>query len=236
MLLVFALAFADESTLTYDVVVGGHDVGDRTVTVRYLPREDGERRILSVLTKADLPLGAVNCRQSGQSSPRGATFTTSIQVGGAVSEVQGIEAPDGGWQLVIADNDGVHESTLKARDVHFTTLDLFDPGRTRLLTDAGPVGVLVAETGGVLTGTLSAGEATTVKIGGKPVPGTRYSLKGEAGSADFVVDSTGFLLSSDLALFGTTVRSVVTHAPEARTIGTIEVVDGPGAGTSETEL
>lgn len=235
-LLTAGLAFADSSTLTYDVTVGGKDVGDRTVTVRYLPREDGERRILSVVTVADLPVGKLQARQSGQSSPRGATFTSSVQLDAAVSEVQGIETPTGGWQLVVATGAAVSETALKASDVHFTTLDLFDPGRTRLLQDAGHVGLLVAETGAVIEGDLAAGEPTTVRIGGKSVAGTRYVLRAEGGSAEFVVDTNGFLLSSDLAIFGTVFRTVATKVPEPRSYGTIDVVEAPGEGTKEADL
>ena len=236
LFLALPLALADETTLVYDVFVGGKDVGDRTVVVRYLPREGGERRILSVVTQAELPVGAVRARASGQSSGRGASFTTSIEVAGAVSEVQGIEAPAGAWQVVVADSAGVHESAYTAADVHFTTLDLYDPARTRLLTDTGQVGVLVAETGGVLEGQLAPGVPANVKVGGKSLAGTRYVLSGAAGEASFVVDSNGFLLSSELSLFGTTFRTVVTRAPEPRSYGTIDVVEGPGGGTKEAEL
>lgn len=231
-----AAAHAEESTMTYDLLLAGKDVGDRTVTVRHIARDDGERRVLSVLTTVDTPAGAAKCRQSGQSSARGANFTTSLQVGEVVTEVQGIQAPSGSWQLVVADAAGVHDATLKASQVHFTSLDLFDPGRTRLLVDAGPVGLLLAETGALLEGELSAGEPTTVKVAGKALPGTRYTLTTPEGAAEFVVDAEGVLLRSRLTFLGGTFETVARTAPVPRNFGTIDVVESPGAGTREADL
>ncbi len=236
LLLWSALAWADETTMTYDLLLGGKDVGDRTVSVRYLARDDGERRVLSVVTTVDSPVGVAKCRQSGQSSSRGASFTTSLQLGEAVSEVQGIEAPSGAWQLVRADAEGVHEATLTRAQVHLTTMDLFDPGRTRLLLDAGPVGLLLAETGALVEGELSVGEPATVKVGGKALGGTRYRLRSAEGDAEFVVDADGVLLSSELTFLGGTFRTVARTAPTPRNFGTIEVVDSPGGDTREADL
>lgn len=236
LLLLAHLALADESTLVYDLYLGGKDIGDRTVTVRFLARETGERRVLEVVSRAETPLGPVSCRQSGQSGPRGATFTTNLQVGTTLSEVQGIELPTGGWQLVRADAEGVHESTLLPGQAHFSTLDLYDPGRTRRLLDAGPVGLLLAETGAILSGELGAGSPTTVKIAGKPVSGTRYALSTSEGNAEFVVNADGVLLSSEVSSFGGTLRTVARSVPVPRTVGTIDVVETPGAGITEEAI
>lgn len=235
-LLSIAPASAEETTLTYDLFLAGKDVGDREVTVRYIPRDDGERRVLSVVTRVDTPAGTAKCRQSGQSSPRGANFTTSLQVGDARSEVQGIEAPSGAWQLVVADATGVHDATLAPARVQLTTLDLFDPGRTRLLVDAGKIGLLLAETGALVEGELAAGTPTTVKIGGKALPGTRYALRTAEGEAEFVVDAEGVLLRSTLTFLGGTFETVARTAPTPRSFGTIDVVESPGAGTLEADL
>ena len=236
LFLVASVAWADETTMTYDLYSGDADVGDRTVSVRYLTRDDGERRILSVVTTATTPLGEVACRSSGQSSQRGANFTTSLSVAGAVSEVQGIETPSGGWQLVTADKAGVHEASLKPGQVQFTTMDVLDPGRTGLLAVPGHVTVLLAETGELMEGELAEGEPATTKIGGKPVEGTRYVVSGEGGRAVFVVDANGVLLSSELSFLGGKFRTVARKLPPPRTWGTLDVVDSPGGGTQESEL
>jgi hypothetical protein len=230
------VAWADEQRLMYDLFLDKADVGDRELTIRYLSREDGERRVLSVVTKAETPLGSVSCRQSAQSSPRGANFTTSMQLGAEVSQVQGIQLPTGGWQLVVADAAGVAESTLRAGQARITTLDLYDPGRTVLLTQPGPVGILIAETGRILDGELKAGEPVSIKIGGKATAVTKYVLEGAGGKGQFYVDDNGVLLRSDLDFFGGTMSTVARAVPEARNFGTIDVVDSPGAGVQEAEL
>lgn len=237
--LVAAVAFADEQKLVYDLFLGKTDVGDRELTIRYLARDDGERRVLSVVTRAEGPTGVVACRQSAQSNPRGATFTTSLQVGESVSQVQGILLPNGGWQLVVADAQGVAESTLRPSEARMTTLDLLDPGRTVLLSQPGSVGILIAETGRVLDGQLSAGESTTVKVGGKSVPATKYVVDGSAGAGgrgEFYLDDNGILLRSDLDFFGATMTAIARSAPEPRSFGTIDVVESPGAGIKEADL
>ena len=234
--LVAAVALADEQKLVYDLFLGKSDVGDRELTIRYLAREDGERRVLSVVTTAETPAGTVSCRQSAQSSPRGATFTTSLQLGSAVSQVQGILSPTGGWQLVVADAEGVAESSLRPGEARLTTLDLLDPGRTGLLSQPGRVGILIAETGRILDGELRAGEPAPIKVGGKSVQTTKYVVEGDAGRGEFFVDDNGILLRSDLDFFGATVSAVARSVPEPRNFGTIDVVDSPGAGTKEADL
>ena len=229
-------ALADEQKLVYDLFVGKSDVGDRELTIRYLAREGGERRVLSVITTADAPMGHVSCRQSAQSSPRGANFTTSLQVGDAVSQVQGILLPTGGWQLVVADGTGVAESTLRSTEARISSLDLYDPGRTVLLSQPGRLGILIAETGRVLEGDLKAGESAQIRIGGRAVAATKYVMEGEGGRGEFYVDENGVLLRSDLDFFGGTVSAVARSVPEARNFGTIDVVDSPGAGTKEADL
>lgn len=236
LFLLATLAHADESTMDYDVFLAGVDVGDRRVTVRFLRRDDGERRVLSVVTQAASPMGEVNCRQSGQSSGRGASFTTSLQVGAERSEVQGIQAPNGGWQLVRADSAGLHESVLKGSEIAFTTLDLFDPGRTRLLGTPGKVGVLVAETGAILDGDLREGEPVTVTVAGKALAGTKYAVEGEGGRAEFVLSADGVLLRSQIAGFGGTLETRAKTLPAPRNYGSIDMVESPGAGTLEADL
>jgi hypothetical protein len=192
--------------------------------------------VLSVVTKARLPIGEVSCRQSAQSSPHGANFTTSMQVGAAVSQVQGIETPTGGWQLVVADDAGVRESEVRSTEVRLTTLDLLDPGRTRLLAEPGHIGILIAETGRIVEGDLSAGTPTVMKIGGKPSAATHYTLQSNEGKGDFYVGDDGLLLRSEIDFLGGAVSTILRQLPEARTFGNIDAIDSPSAGVQEADL
>ncbi|MFN7147060.1 MAG: hypothetical protein ACK4YP_25045, partial [Myxococcota bacterium] len=169
--------------IVYDLALDGQPIGTRELTIRYLPREDGERRVLEAYTVATVAGQKLVARSSGQSSARGATFTTSVDQGGALSQIQGIELPGGGWRVIVADAAGVKESTLGKAEARLTTLDLLDPGRTALLQGGGDLTLLLVETGDVLAGSLDAGTVGTTKVAGQKVQVTRYTATGPLGAA-----------------------------------------------------
>jgi hypothetical protein len=225
--------------ITYDLSLDGKPIGTRELTIRYLPREDGERRILEAYTEATVLGQALVCRSSGQSSPRGASFTSAIDQGGALSQVQGIELPDGGWRLIVEDGAGVKETTLAKTQVRLTSLDLLDPGRTALLAGGGELTLVLVETGTILTGTLDQGTAGTTKVAGKKVEVTRYTATGSGvggGSAKFDVDASGLLVKSELSWLGGTVTAVAREVPAPRSYGTVETLDAISPGVIEDEL
>jgi hypothetical protein len=98
------------------------------------------------------------------------------------------------------------------------------------------MGLLLAETGRVVSGTLSAGEPVTVKIGGKAVAGTKYVLDAPDGRAELVVNADGVLLSSEIGGLGGDFRAVAKTLPAPRSFGTIDVVETPGAGVTEEAI
>ncbi|MDP2309570.1 MAG: hypothetical protein Q8P18_26350 [Pseudomonadota bacterium] len=222
--------------ITYDLSLDGKPIGTRQLTIRYLPRDDGERRILEAYTEATVLGQPLVCRSSGQSSARGATFTSSVDQGGAISQVQGIELPEGGWRLVVADGAGVKESTLGKAQARLTSLDLLDPGRTVLLTGGGELTLLLVETGTILTGTLDAGAVGTTKVAGKKVEVTRYTASGGGGTAKFDVDANGLLVKSELSWLGGIVTAVAREVPAPRSYGTVETLESIAPGILEDEL
>ncbi len=222
--------------ITYDLSLDGKPIGTRQLTIRYLPREDGERRILEAYTELQVLGVPLVCRSSGQSSARGATFTSSVDQGGAVSQVQGIELPTGGWRVIVADASGVKESTLSKEQARLTSLDLLDPGRTVLLTGGGPLTLVLVETGDILTGTLDAGTVGTTKVAGQKVEVTRYTATGSGGTARFDVDASGLLVKSELSWLGGTVTAVAREVPPPRSYGTIEALDVTIPAVIEDEL
>lgn len=221
-------------TVVYDLLLDGKSIGTRELTVRYLPREDGERRLVEAYTVATVAGQKIVCRSSGQSSARGATFTTSVDQGGALSQVQGIELPGGGWRVIVADGAGVKETTLGKNDVRLTTIDVLDPGRTPLLAGGGDLELLVAETGEVLVGTLDAGTTGTTKVGGQKVTVTRYTATGPLGAAKFDIDENGLLVKSEMSWLGVTVVAAAREVPPPRSYGTLDL--GEGSGISEDPL
>ncbi len=222
--------------LTYDLAINGQPIGTRTVTIRYLPREDGERRVVEAYTDVTVAGQHLVCRSSGQSSARGANFTSSVSQNGAISEVQGIALPTGGWRVTVADSSGVRESTLSATEARLSSLDLLDPGRTALLAGGGDLALVLVETGEVLRGTLGAGQAGTTKIGGQKANVTRYTVVGAPGTARFDIDENGLLLNSELLWLGGTVSAVVRSLPPPRSYGTIEAFGAPSTGVIEDSL
>ncbi len=231
-----AIALADDAHLVYDLSIDGQKAGTRTVDIRFLPREDGERRVLNVYTELLVAGVSVRCRESASSSPRGANFSASTEIAGVVSQIQGIEVPGGGWRLTRAQGDGVHESNLTAGQARLTTLDLLDPGRTSLLQVPGVAGIIVAETGDVLTGTVAEGVPVAVRIGNQNVPATRFSVSSPDGLARFDIDGNGVLLRSEVRTFGATIVATVHAVPPPRSYGAVETIDAMGAGVREEGL
>lgn len=231
-----AIALADDAHLVYDLTIDGQKAGTRTVDIRFLPREDGERRVLNVYTELSVAGVAVRCRESASSSPRGANFSASTEIAGVISQVQGIEVPGGGWRLTRAEGDGVHESNLTSLQARLTTLDLLDPGRTALLQTPGAMGIIVAETGDLLAGTVADGAPVAVKIANQNVPATRFSVQGADGLARFDIDGNGVLLRSEIRTFGATIVATVHSVPPVRSYGTIQTIEAMGAGVSEEGL
>lgn len=222
--------------LVYDLALDGAPIGTRTLTVRYLPRDDGERRVLEAYTDATVLGQKLLVRASGQSGPRGANFTASVDQSGAISQVQGIELPAGGWRVTVADGGGVRESTYAKDDIRLTSLDILDPGRTSLLTGGGQLELLLVETGEVLVGTLDAGQVGTTKVANQKVAVTRYTATGALGSARFDIDENGLLLKSELRWLGGTVSAVVREVPPPRSYGTIEGFEPLTPGITEDRL
>ena len=222
--------------IVYDLALDGKPIGTRTLTVRYLPREDGERRVLEVYTDATVIGQKLVVRASGQSGPRGANFTSSVDQAGALSQVQGIELPTGGWRVTVADGAGVRESTYTKDEVRLTSLDLLDPGRTALLTGGGDLELLLVETGEVLVGALDAGQVGTTKVANQKIPVTRYTATGALGNAKFDIDANGLLLKSELRWLGGTVSAVARDVPPPRIYGTIEGFEPLNSGITEDRL
>ena len=222
--------------ITYDLALDGKPIGTRELTIRYLPREDGERHVIEAYTTATVLGQSLVCRSSGQSSARGATFTSSVDSGGQLSQVQGIELPGGGWRLIVEDGAGVKETTLQRSQARLTSLDLLDPGRTALLSGGGELTLVLVETGDILTGTLDAGTVGTTKLAGQKVQITRYTATGAGGTAKFDIDESGLLVKSELRWLGGTVTAVAREVPPPRSYGTVETLDAITPTVLEDDL
>lgn len=229
LLSLLATALAGEQTLRYALTVGGQVVGERVVTVHYVSRPTGERRVIEATLKATVAGRAIEARTTGQSNPSGATFSTAVAIDGRVESVQGVEQRDGSWRLTVADGRAVTVSTVRDPGVVLTSLDVVDPGRAVRLDEAGGCTLLFAETGDVLTGTLGAGQATRVGVAGVEVASTRYTVDTPLGRARFDLDANGLLLRSEASWLGASVVATLLEVPSAATFGTVETTEQLGA-------
>lgn len=235
-LLTLSLAFAGEQDLRYALTVNGAVVGSREVTIHYLDGPKGERRVVESYTKLAFAGQSLTCRAVGSSSGRTATFSSSIDLNGQISQVQGVQLPGAGWSVHYAGGGKQQDVDYPRTEGLLTSLDVVDPGRSWLLGLGGKATLLFVETGDGAPGTLSAGEAAQVSVGGQSVPGTRYKLYTGSTAASFTVDENGLLLDSEVSWLGVKVAARLEAMPAPPDFGAIETIESLGGGVKSSEL
>ena len=236
VLLTFPLALSADQILVYDVTVNGQAAGTRTLSLQYFPRPDGERRVVQLVSELKVGADVWHIRATSTSGPRGATFTSSLDHSGALSQVQGIEVPGGGWNVTTTDKGAVHTFSYTRDDARLSTLDLYDPGRTWRLGAAGPFGLLLSESGDAVGGQMADPSDRTLSIGGVPVPVRHYSITGPGGNTAFDLDVNGLMVRCELTWLGMQVVSTVRQVPSPRTFEQIQTIDEMSGGVQEQEL
>ena len=235
-LLTLSAALAGEQHLQYDLVVNGATVGTREVTVRYLDRPSGERRIVESVTKLAFAGQDLTCRAVGQSSRGSATFSSQTQLNGKLAQYQGVYTSGGGWALTLAGGGEVQTITYKPTDPVLTSLDLVDPGRASSLAYGGKATLFFVETADTFSGTLGGGTAGTLKVGSATVPTTTWTLAVDGGgTASFALDQDGLLLRSEVTWLGVKVVASLHELPAARDFGTVDI-EGFDQGVQEQGL
>jgi len=227
-------ARAGEQHLVYDLSVDGAAVGTREVTVTYLTRPSGERHLVESYTHIAAPGLSLESHGSGLSTPGGAQLSSATERDGKRSSVAAQELPTGGWQVTVVSGGKQNDRT--EAEVRLSTFDLADPGRIGMLDSVGTFGVVLAETGDVLVGTLALGKPSTVNIAGQSIPVSTYVLSTSSGTARFMVTSDGTLLRSEMTLLGLDLVGTLRALPPARDYGAVETVEGLGGGVKEGDL
>jgi hypothetical protein len=222
--------------LVYDLSMNGQKIGTRDLTVHYATRDGVERRVLEAYTEVTVAGKTLKCRTTGFAGAHGATFTSSVDQAGAISQIQGTELPNGGWRVIVNDGRTTDERTLSADEARLSSLDLLDPVRSGVLAKDGPAGLVLVESGQVLSGTVAAPVEGTAKIDGQKVRIRHFALTGPLGAATFDVDGDGFLLHSEIQWLGGTVVASIRSLPPARSFGTVEKLDTAGPAMSEDPL
>lgn len=227
-------ALAAEQHLIYDLSVDGASVGTREVTLTYLSRPSGERHLVESYTHVVAPGLTLESRGSGLSTPGGAQFSSATESNGVRSSVAAQEVPQGGWQVTVL--SGGKQNERVEPDVRMSTFDVMDPARVSNLEAEGAFGVVIAETGDVLTGTLAAGKPDAVEIGGHSIPASTYTLTGTGTTARFFVSGDGLLLRSEVRWLGLTMVGTLRALPPARDYGAVETLEGLTGGVKEGDL
>lgn len=227
-------ARAGEQHLIYDLSVDGAAVGTREVTVTYLTRPSGERHLVESYTHIAAPGLTLESHGSGLSTPGGAQLSSATERDGKRSSVAAQELPEGGWQVTVVSGGKQNDRT--EADVRMSTFDLTDPARTGALDNVGTFGVVLAETGDVLVGTLAVGKPSTVTIGGQAIPVSTFVLSTPSGTAQFMVTSDGMLVRSEMTVLGLDLVGTLRALPPARDYGAVETVEGLGGGVKEGDL
>ena len=220
-------ALPDRLNLRYDLSVAGKTVGWREVDLRFLPHPDGERRIIQIYTELSIGPDAWKIRASGVSTPNSTSFTCTVDHNGDLEQIQGILQPGGAWQVSRTDGRNLEQKTWPRADTRLSSLDLHDPGRNWRLDGSGSVGLLLVETGQILSGTLAESTEATITLDDVSIPTRHYVAVDTVGTATFDLDVNNILVRSEISWIGIRLVSTLQDPPQLRVIqemGPVEIV------------
>lgn len=239
LLALVRIAAAGDPQLVYDLMLDGKAIGQRQVSLRYMPTANGEIRILETTTKIGLNLAGQSYRFEQRATAKaGGTpgFTSAVDDNGAIREIQGRLLPDRRWLVTVAEAGNVETYYLRGSEVNLSSLDLLDPERHQLLSREAAASVLVAETGAVMSGKVEDLGETAVRVGGEEVLAHRYAWTPETGRVELVWSLDGTLLSYQTRVLGKLVTATLEKMPPPPTFGTVDSPMGGASTTTEEKL
>lgn len=232
--------------ITYDLTIGGQRVGQRDVTIRHIPPDDivpYESRIIESYQQVQAQVAGRRIehtsRITARASEDSSNFVASIDENGTVREVQGRQLSDGRWTVVEVSRGSQKTWDYRRTEVNLSTMDFLDPERHRLLSDDATAGVLVAESGQVLTGSVTDLGEDALTIAGTTVPVQRLAWTPEAGKVELSWTLDGWLVAYEIGFMGQALHAQARQAPEPRTFGEIEItttITGAASPVYEEEL
>lgn len=221
LLCFFALneASAETQELRYTLSANGQEVGHRTLKIRFIQGEYGEKRFIESWTEFQLPIARRNFhykqRLSGLTKTRPMGFSASMSEDGHLREVQVVQQPER-WMVTHAELGRSWILPVQEASFDATSLTLVDPGSKGFLDDRMSLRVLSAETGQVVEGRLVDQGTRSLEIEGQSVDAEHYQWTLDSGSVDLAYSEDGYLLSYTVAIAGQRLTAQLDRLPEAR--------------------
>jgi hypothetical protein len=214
-LLASAASCQELQELRYELRIGDLAAGESVLKVTWLPEEGGERRLLSLETRAELPGGITwTQRVTGTGGPRQGFHAVNEDAQGRW-EVQAARHPEG-LRVGLVTADGGSSELIRGLDG--STLSWLDPGLER---SPGPLSIASAETGEVIEGELlDLGEGA-------------WLFRTAGGDQRLVYGPQGHLLEAHLSVLGQPVELRLDGPPPSRDWGGIEAAEPAGVATEE---
>jgi hypothetical protein len=230
LFLLTTLGWASEQTLIYDLSIDGAVVGERKVTIRYMPPIEGvagASRLIQSWFDVDTRIAGqqvvIQSRSSARASDSDSSFAMSIAENGVVREIQGQRQWDGVWQVVAIEHGERKTWKHRRTEVTLSSMDFLDPSRHKLMTLDTQAGVLVAETGQVVQGAVSELGDKELWVNGKIVLVEEWGWSPDMGQVVMSWNQEGLLLAYSVSFMGKTLDAVVREVPPTRSYGNIDL-------------
>ncbi len=203
--------------MSWNLSVAGKVVGHRDVTVKYVKSDVGMRRIVESWTEIDGAAGPVRIRYRQRMTASGEgrdpmSFQSVIDENGRGREVSVRWTPNA-WVVTTVADGRSRTGQLEPARVDLSSADLFDPDSRVGLDGRTSARMIQAETGDVLSGTVSDLGHQIVEVGGEPVPVHGWSWDTPQGRQKLWYSSDGFLVRYEAQILGIAVEGLLRRPP-----------------------
>lgn len=213
-------AQAETQNLRYTLSVNDDVVGYRTLKIRYMPSEYGEKRFIESWTEFQIQIlripFAYKQRLSGLAKSKLMGFSATMAEAGFLREVQLVRQPEA-WSVSHAEKGRTWTMPLELNAFDATSLTLVDPGASGYLENLLRLRVLSAETGKVLEGGLADQGKSTLNIGGQDIMAQHYTWRLDSGDIALAYAESGHLLRYTVSVGGKTMIATLDALPASRT-------------------
>ncbi len=202
--------------LTWDVLYEGQKVGERTATIKYVPDQDGTRRIIESTTTIDATAKGIpytfEQRLTAHAGNTPASFHSVVKDNGAPREIQGRYTPVG-WTVSVVERGRTRSWDLAATKVNLSSADLLDPETRVPLTALQSAQLMSVETGEVITGDVKNLGTSEVDVGGTPMAVNGVAWESSTGPSTFYYTSDGVLVRYEIDVMGKSLVATLREAP-----------------------